>query len=95
MITALLLKLLILAYASVGIVSAIGYWPTIRDLYYHKKMSANMQSYAIWTACSAISLMYALFILNDLLVRIVTGLNFGCCAIILVLIINLKLKYSK
>ena len=95
MITELLLKILMVAYAGTGIVATIGYWPTIKDLYRHKKMSANIHSYIIWTICSGITFIYSIFILDDWLVRIVTGLNFACCALILILIIGLKTPKSK
>ncbi len=91
--TEILLQILIFAYASVAVVATIGYMPTIKDLWLHKKMSANISSYIIWTACSVIAFLYSLFILPDLLFRIVSGLNFGCCALILIL--SLGLKYSK
>jgi len=85
----LLLRLLIWAYATVGIISTVGYIPTIKDLYHHKRKSANIDSYAIWTVSSAITLLYSLFILPDLLFQIVSGLNFVCCALILGLSIRL------
>lgn len=76
-------QLLIWSYAGVGVVSLLGYWPTIRDLYFHKKPSANTQSYFFWTLSTGISFCYALFALHDFLLRIVTGISFFCCAIIL------------
>lgn len=85
-------QILIFAYASVGVIATIGYIPTIKDLWMHKKMSANISSYAIWTLCSGITFSYSLFILSDLLFRIVSGLNFACCAIILLLITILKYR---
>ena len=86
----LLLKALIFAYASAGIVAVWGYIPTIKDLLVRKKMSANLNSYYIWTVCSGITFLYSLFILPDLLFRIVSGLGFICCALILSLNIALK-----
>jgi hypothetical protein len=86
----LLLKILIVAYASVGVVATIGYIPTIKDLWLRRKMSANISSYVIWTASSGTAFLYSLFILKDLLFRIVSGLNFVCCVLILMLIIFLK-----
>ncbi len=88
--TELFLTLLIIAYASVGVIATIGYIPTIKDLWIHKRKSANISSYIIWTLCAGITFLYALFILQDLLVRIVTGANFVCCAVILILSIRLK-----
>ncbi len=86
----ILLQALIVAYAGVGVVGVIAYWPTIKDLYYHKKLSANIASYVLWVATSGIAFLYSLFILPDLLFRIVSGVNFGACALVLFLSINLK-----
>jgi len=94
-ITEILIKLLIVAYAIDGIIAAIGYWPTIKDLYFHKKKSANIPSYYIWTFSGGVSFLYSIFILNDWLVRIVVGINFLCCAIVLALSIALKSKKAK
>ncbi|OGE19332.1 hypothetical protein A3J19_03695 [Candidatus Daviesbacteria bacterium RIFCSPLOWO2_02_FULL_41_8] len=86
----ILLQALIVAYAGVGIVGFIGYWPTIKDLYYFRKPSANISSYTLWTIASGIAFLYSLFILPDLLFRIVSGLNFGACALVLFLSIRIK-----
>ncbi|MFA6437474.1 MAG: hypothetical protein WC242_00555 [Candidatus Paceibacterota bacterium] len=86
----ILLKLLIIAYAGVGVVSVIGYLPTIRDLYHHKKQSANISSYVLWTITGAIAFLYSLFILPDLLFIIVSGLSFASCAIVLFLSVRLR-----
>jgi len=88
----LLLQILIIAYASVGVIATIGYLPTIKDLYFRKKMSVNTNSYSIWTVSSCITFLYSLFILPDLLFRIVSGLNFASCALILLLSIGLKYR---
>jgi hypothetical protein len=85
--TTLFLHLLIVAYAVTGLISIVGYLPTIKDLWHHKKMSANISSYIIWTACGGITFLYSLFVLPDLLFQIVSGLGFFSCAIILVLAI--------
>ena len=89
----ILLKLLMIAYGGVGIFVAIGYWPTIKDLWINKRKSANIASYVIWVACSVISFLYSLFILKDLLYRIVSGLGLLCC--MLILILSIRLKYKK
>jgi len=81
---------LMLAYASTGIIATIGYVPTIKDLVIHRKMSANIASYSIWTFCSAVTFLYSMILIQDLLLRIVTGLNFGCCALILGLALSIK-----
>ncbi|MBN2459442.1 hypothetical protein JXB28_04105 [Candidatus Woesearchaeota archaeon] len=86
----LLFNALIFAYAGVGVVQTIGYWPTLKDLYYKKKKSANISSYAIWTFCSGITFLYAVFILPDLLFQAVSGVEFAACAAILLFSIRLK-----
>ena len=86
----LLLQALIIAYACVGVVAIIAYWPTIKDLYHHKKQSANTTSFLLWTITSGVAFLYSIFILEDILVRIVSGLSFASCSIILFLSIKLK-----
>ncbi|MGV8086867.1 MAG: hypothetical protein ACP5N1_04510 [Candidatus Woesearchaeota archaeon] len=89
--TEILLQLLTGAYASTGIIATIGYIPTIKDLF-HKKMSANISSYMIWTFCSGITFAYSTTMFSDLLLSIVTGLNFTCCLLILGLALFVKNK---
>ena len=88
-----LLQLLIFAYLGVGIIATIGYIPTIKDLWIKKKKSANVTSYAVWTLTSCITFLYSLFVLSDLLFRVVSGLNFICCFIVLFLTILLIKKH--
>ncbi|MFA5887451.1 MAG: hypothetical protein WC852_01960 [Candidatus Nanoarchaeia archaeon] len=88
----ILLQILVIAYASVGIITLLGYMPTIKDLYHRKKMSANIFSYAIWTFCAAVAFLYSIFILPDLLFIIVSGLGFIGCAIVLLLALSLKYR---
>jgi len=92
MISDILLKLLILAYAGVGVANIVAFWPTIKDLYFHKKKSANIHSYLIWTICGAIAFLYGVFVLQDTLYLIISGANLICCALILFLSIGLKKK---
>ena len=86
-----LLELLVFAYAATAIIAVVGYWPTIKDLY-HRKPSANISSYIIWTIDTGIVFMYSLFVVPDFLFQIVSGFNFACCIIILVMSIGLKNK---
>ncbi len=88
----IILIIIAFLYASTGIIATVGYIPTIRDLT-KKIASANINSYIIWTFCSCITFLYALLVISDLLLEIVTGLNFASCTIILIL--ALKLKYKK
>ena len=91
----LLLNTLVVTYGATGIVALIGYWPTIKDLYHHKKPSANVSSYIIWTATCGIAFLYAMFILPDLLLRIVSGINFVACLTVLSLSIGLSRSQNR
>ena len=86
----LLLQIIVIAYGATGIVGLVGYWPTIKDLYHHKKPSANISSYVLWSSTGGISFLYAIFILPDLLLRIVSGINFFACVAVLILSLGLK-----
>ncbi|MFA6089167.1 MAG: hypothetical protein WC755_04850 [Candidatus Woesearchaeota archaeon] len=85
----LLFEILIFAYACVGIVTSIGYIPTIKDLWVNKKKSANISSYIIWIITTGITFLYSLFVLPDMLFRIASGLNFISCIVVLFFIILL------
>jgi hypothetical protein len=92
MVMQILLTIIAFLYVSTTIITTIGYIPTIRDLT-KKIASVNLHSYIVWTFTSCIAFLYALLIISDLFLEIVTGLNFVSCAIIL--IFALKLKYEK
>lgn len=76
-------------YGLGGIITFIGYFPTIRDLW-HEKESANMNTYLIWTGTMIIASLYGLFILKDIPFIIVTNLNLTACSIILFLEIRFR-----
>jgi len=80
------------AYGLVGVIGFAAYLPTIKDLYLHKKPSANLHSYCLWTFATFIAMLYSFFILNDTLFRIVSTLNFLACFITLALIVALGRK---
>jgi len=82
-------QILALAYAFTGLIAAIGYIPTIKDLF-RKKMSANISSYVIWSLCAGTTLLYSIVNVHDLLLGIVTGLNFACCTLILGMVSYIK-----
>jgi hypothetical protein len=86
----IMLQVLVAAYGLVGLIGLSAYWPTIKDLYRHKKPSANITSFVLWTVTSIISFLYATFVLKDVLVQSITGLNFVACATVVVLSIGLK-----
>ncbi len=81
-----------MAYAATGFVSLIGYWPTIKDLYHHKKPSANISSYILWSATAGIGFLYAIFVLPDMPLRFVYGVNFFACLTVLILSLRLLKK---
>ena len=78
-------------YAGTGIVTTIAYLPTIRDLL-KGKPSANISSYIVWTLCAFVTFLYALFVVSDLLLEIMTGLNFLSCALIWILAFRVKIN---
>lgn len=88
----ILLKILIVAYGATAIIDIIAYWPTIKDLWIHKKPSANIQSFALWTLATGVSFLYGIFVIQDLLFIIVSGMIFLSNFLILVLSIRLKAK---
>lgn len=80
------------AYGFVGVIGFIAYFPTIKDLYLHKKPSANLLSYALWTTSTFIAMLYSYFVLDDFLFRLVSTFNFLACAITLLLVVLLIRK---
>ena len=89
------LQSLVIAYGATSVVGLAGYWPTIKDLYHHKKPSANISSFIVWSSTVGIGFLYAIFILQDQLFRIVSGINFFACLAVLILSIQLKRKNNK
>ncbi|MCB0428375.1 MAG: hypothetical protein KDD18_08725 [Mangrovimonas sp.] len=90
----LLLKTLVFTYGASSFISLIAYWPTIKDLYLHKKPCANIASFFMWSSTSGIEFFYALFILPDTLLRVVSGINFFACLMVLYLSFNVKRSSS-
>jgi Na+/alanine symporter len=76
-------------YAMSGIISFMGYMPTIKDLL-NKKMSSNILTYFIWTITTAIASLYGLILLEDLMFNIVVNLQLFACLIVLFLSIRVK-----
>lgn len=87
-----IVPIIIFLYASTAVITLIGYLPTIRDLT-KNVASANSRSYAIWTFTGCIGFLYALVVISDLLLEIVTALNLAFC--VLILLLALKLEYAK
>jgi hypothetical protein len=78
-------------YSIGGIVTFIGFFPTMRDLW-KSHPSANVHTYIIWTLTTLIASLYAIFVVKDLLFIIVVNLQLTACLIILMLSLKLKLK---
>ena len=76
-------------YGLGGIITFVGYFPTIRDLW-HEKESANMNTYLIWTSTMIVASIYGVLILKDIPFIIVTNLNLAACSVILILEIRFK-----
>ncbi len=86
----ILFKILIISYGATAFVDILAYWPTVKDLYYAKKPSANITSYILWSTTNGIAFLYSLFILPDLLFRIVSGVYFFSNLLIIFLSFRLK-----
>lgn len=85
------LQFLIIAYGATGVVSLYGYWPTIKDLYHHKKPSANISSYVVWTLTGFIGFLYPIAFIHDVLLWVVSGVSFFACLAVFLLRIGLGL----
>ena len=87
-----LIYILTFLYGLGGVITFIGYYPTVKDLL-NKKASANIHTYLIWTMTMFVASLYGFFVLKDLMFILVINLNFLACVIILIL--GLRLKYAK
>ncbi|HXK52366.1 hypothetical protein H6802_00780 [Candidatus Nomurabacteria bacterium] len=86
----IILKFIIFAYGATSLVDAIAYWPTIKDLWFHKKPSANSRSYQVWTLSAIVTFLYSLFVLPDVLFRVVSLVMLLLNVLILVLRLRLQ-----
>ncbi|HLD08012.1 MAG TPA: hypothetical protein VJB60_03025 [Candidatus Peribacterales bacterium] len=75
-------------YGASGIVTFLGFIPTIRDLW-HRKPSANIATYWAWTTTTFITSLYGFFILHNLVFNIVINLQLLACVIVLILRLRL------
>jgi uncharacterized membrane protein YjfL (UPF0719 family) len=85
------LYILVFLYGLGGIVTFVGFVPTMIDLW-NKKPSANITTYVIWTATTFVISLYGFFIFNNLVFNIV--INFQLLACLTVLILRIRLKYK-
>ena len=79
-------------YGLCGVITFIGYFPTVKDLW-NKKASANINTYLIWTITTIFTSLYGFLVLKNLVFILVVNLQLLACATILVL--ALRLKYKK
>jgi uncharacterized protein with PQ loop repeat len=82
-------KVVSVAYASTGLISAIGYMPTLIDLY-NKKSSANLRTYSIWLVGSFITMMYSFCVMDDNLFRIMSMGNFTMVTLVFFMLLRIK-----
>ena len=80
-----------MAYAIGGVVTLLGYIPTVRDLY-QGKPSANATTYLIWLITTFIATLYGVFVLKDTMYLLVVGLQLIACLIIMIM--RLRLYYA-
>lgn len=85
----MLINLLKLLYGVSGVITFIGFIPTIKDLI-KKKPSANLATYLVWTSTTLISSLYAVFIVKDLMFVTVINLQLLACFIISYLRFNIS-----
>lgn len=82
------LTVLTVLYSIGGIVTFVGFVPTMVDLWY-KKPSANTYTYVLWTTTTLVTSLYGFFVLNNFVFNIVINLQLAACLIILILRIRL------
>lgn len=82
------LSALAVVYGMGGVVTFLGFFPTIRDLW-RNKPSANITTYIVWTATTFITSIYGVFILKNPLFNVVINLQLAACIAILVLRVRL------
>ncbi len=87
----ILLNVLTVLYGAGGIVTFLGFLPTIKDLYVGKP-SANTWTYMTWTVTTLLASLYGLFILRNFTFNIVINLQLAACIAVLVLSIRLQLQ---
>jgi len=87
------IKIITILYSAGGIVTFIGFFPTVRDLY-NGKPSANITTYIVWTATAFIATLYAATVLHDITFTLVIGLQLLAQVIILFLRVRM-LFYHK
>ena len=85
---------IILAYSLIGFISLIAYIPQIRALFKAKGASrdVSIQTWGIWTTDSVVSLLYAIFILKDLIATAIFFVDVFGASLILALTVRNRVR---
>ena len=75
-------SLLLLAYAAMVGVAILAFGPTIKDLWIEKS-GVNSTTYMVWLTNAAIGSLYALFIVGDFVMLLISSLYAVCCCVVL------------
>jgi len=75
-------SLLLLAYAVMGLVAVFAFGPTIRDLWIGKS-GVNNTTYLVWLTHAVIASLYALIIVSDFTMLMLSSLYAVCCCVVL------------
>lgn len=71
-----------LAYAGMGGVAILAFAPTIKDLWIEKS-GVNSTTYLVWLTNAVIGSLYALFIVGDFVMLLISSFYALCCCIVL------------
>ena len=77
-------SLLLLAYAIMGLVAVFAFVPTIRDLWCERS-GINNTTYLVWLTHALVASLYALFIVSDAMMLLISSLYALGCIIVLAL----------
>lgn len=85
---------LIVAYALIGFVSLLAYVPQLHRLFRSKNTvtDVSLHTWSVWCLDAIISLLYAIFVLQDLLTVLIFSVDFLGAASILGLVAKNKLE---
>lgn len=88
--TEIFTSFLLLAYAAMGLVAIFAFGPTIKDLWFSKS-GVNSTTYLLWLSNAVIGSLYALFILGDFVMLLISSLYALCCCMVL----SLNWRYQR
>ncbi len=79
-------------YSAGGIITLLGFIPTVKDLW-KGKPSANISTYITWTITLSFTMMYGIFVLKDLTFISITILHWLACLAIVILAFKARVKH--